>query len=339
MNILTVDLSIIIPMYNCGKVIIRCLDSIDYQDAEIIVVDDGSNDDGAIVVNRYAKTHSNVQLIQKENGGVSSARNVGIANAHGKYIMFIDADDYVGKDGIIRMINLALEEDVDVLKYACLYLDAKSPENHSSLKETPFSTRHYIGVAEALRHYKLSDYYIWDGLFKRSVIEENCIRFDEDLHLHEDDVFMGKIYCVSSKVIVTDFPLYRYVKSSLYSSTHNQSQERNRILIQSGLLAISHRSQFIKEHLFSEVFPYERLKYMRWVCSPCQAVEAGYSYKEYRQILEQFKNMKIWPVSYKWIKVARLDYSWKVYLKKILFTFLLNHPHISYPIAKMKSRR
>lgn len=331
-------LSVIIPLYNCGAVIKRCLDSIDYQEAEIIVVDDGSTDNGAEIVSHYAESHLNVHLLRKKNGGVSSARNMGLDYAHGKYIMFVDADDYVGKDGIIRVLDVAKKEDADVLKYTSIHLNADSPNNFSSLKNTPFSIRKYVGRAESLNYYNLSDYVIWDGLFKRSIIEEFKIRFDEDLHLREDDVFMGKILCVASKVVCIDLPLYRYISCSNYSSTHKQSQERNRVLIQSGLSAIHHRSEFIKEHLSDKHFPYERLKYMRWVCSPRMAIEAGYNYHEYIGILKQFKALNVWPVSYKWIKVAGWDYNWKIYLKKVIVTFLLNHPFISFPIAKLRNR-
>ena len=77
-------------MYNCAPVITRCLDSIDYPDCEILVVNDGSQDNGADVVEQYVAAHSNVRLINKPNGGVSSARNLGIERAKGTYISFID---------------------------------------------------------------------------------------------------------------------------------------------------------------------------------------------------------------------------------------------------------
>jgi len=329
-------LSVIIPMYNCGAVITRCLDSIDYSNAEIIVVDDGSKDNGAAIVTQYAESHSSVRLIHKENNGVSSARNVGLDNAHGQYIMFVDADDYVAKDGIKRMVDLAIDENVDVLKYSSVTLHDDDPEDHTSLKDTPFTTRSYLGRAETLRHYDLSDYVIWDALFNRSLIEKYHIRFDEDLHLHEDDVFMGKIYSVSSKVICCDLRLYRYIQCSQYSSTHHQSTERNRVLIESGYLAVQHRSDFIKKHLPNEHFPLERYKYMRWVCSPRQAVEAGYSYLEYKQILKRFAKLGVWPISIKWIKIAGWDYSWQVYFKKVIITILQNSPLLGYSIAKFR---
>lgn len=331
-------LSVIIPMYNCGEAITRCLDSIDYPDTEIVVVDDGSVDNGADVVTAYAQNHPNVRLIRKENGGVSSARNIGIENATGKYIIFIDADDYLVRDGIFTIIDLAEKYEADIVKYKIRVLHEEDAYDTTSLKSFDIHTEVIQGQAAGLRRYNISDYHVVDAAFKRSTIVENSIRFNEDLHLREDDVFMGKFYCVASCVVITDLPLYRYIGSSPFSSTHNQSPERNRVLIQSGLLAIQYRSSFIKEQLPHEKFPYERYKYMRWVCSPRQAIAAKYTYNEYKQVLNQFKELGVWPVSYKWIKIGGWDYNWKLYLKKVIVTFLLNHPFLSYPIEKLRKR-
>ena len=115
-------LSVIIPMYNCAPVILRCLDSIDYPGCEIIVVNDGSQDNGAEVVEQYAANHLHVHLINKPNGGVSSARNLGIQEAIGKYISFIDADDYIVSGGLERIVNLAEEHNADVVKFKKILL-------------------------------------------------------------------------------------------------------------------------------------------------------------------------------------------------------------------------
>ena len=100
-------LSVIIPLYNCAPVIYRCLDSIDYDNAEIIVVNDGSTDNGKELVEKYTENHPFVRLINKHNGGVSSARNIGIEQAKGRYIVFVDADDYLSQGGLTRVIKLA----------------------------------------------------------------------------------------------------------------------------------------------------------------------------------------------------------------------------------------
>ena len=322
-------LSVVIPVYNCAPVILRCLDSIDYQNAEIVVVDDGSSDDSAKVVMDYARNHAGVRLLQKANGGVSSARNMGIDAATGKYLMFVDADDYLVPDGIVRMVELAESEGADIVKYKIECVGNDSNMDKCSVCEYPFSYEIISNRGSALLRYDISDYHVVDAVFRRAVIIENDIRFHTDLLLREDDVFMGMFYCYAQKVVSTDLPLYRYVESSNYSSTHNQSIEKQRQLIESGYLAIEHRGSYVEQHC-PEAMPLERLKYMRWVCQPKTAIEAGYSLKEYRAVLKKFGELGCWPLDYNWMHVARMDWSWKIRMKNRIKTFLCNHPGLAY---------
>lgn len=327
-------LSVIIPMYNCAPVIVRCMDSIDYPYCEIIVVNDGSRDNGADVVEQYAATHPHVRLINKPNGGVSSARNLGIENAKGKYIVFVDADDYLSKDGLVRMIDLAEKHQADIVKYKIHSLKHNAPCVYNSLKDFELNIEIISGKAQALNRYDISDYHVVDAVFKTSTIKENEVHFYTDLHLREDDAFMGAFYSVASQVVITNLPLYNYYRSSDYSHTHSQPIERQRLLIQSGLLAIKHRKAFIATHCPWQDFPYERLKYMRWVCSLRQAASAKLTFKEYKKILNGFRQEGVYPLDYAWIKAAGWNYAWKPYMKRVAQTFMINHPRLFYPLAK-----
>ena len=326
-------LSVIIPMYNCAPVIVRCMDSIDYHDCEIIVVNDGSKDNGAEVVEKYAASHPNVRLINKPNGGVSSARNLGIENAKGKYIVFVDADDYLSKDGLVRMIELAEKHNADIVKYKIHSLKYDAPCIYNSLKDFDVNLEIITGKAQALKRYDISGYHVVDAVFKKSTIVENGVHFFTDLHLREDDAFMGAFYSVASQVVVTNMPLYNYYRSSAYSHTHSQPIERQRLLIQSGLLAIKHRKAFIDSHCHEQEFPYERLKYMRWVCTLRTAINAQYTYKEYRALLHEFHKEGVYPLEYAWIKAAGWDYAWKPYMKRAISTFMVNNPWLVWPWA------
>ena len=327
-------LSVVIPMYNCAPVIVRCLDSIDFTDCEIIVVNDGSKDNGAEIVEQYAATHSNVHLINKPNGGVSSARNLGIENAKGKYIVFVDADDYLSRDGLGRMIALAEEFNADIVKYKIQSLKHDAPCVYNSLKDFELNVEIISGKAQALNRYDISDYHVVDAVFKTSTIRDNNVHFFTDLHLREDDAFMGAFYSVASQVVVTNLPLYNYYRSSDFSHTHSQPIERQRLLIQSGLLAIKHRKAFIESHCPGQDFPYERLKYMRWVCSLRNAITARLSYKEYKDVLNEFKQEGVYPLEYAWIKAAGWDYAWKPYIKRVMQTFMVNNPWLVWLPAK-----
>ena len=327
-------LSVIIPMYNCGPVIVRCMDSIDYENCEIIVVNDGSRDNGAEVVEQYATSHPNVRLINKPNGGVSSARNLGIENAKGKYIVFVDADDYLSKDGLVRMIDLAEKHQADIVKYKINSLKHDAPYVYNSVADVDMHVEVISGKAQALNRCDISDFHVVDAVFRTATIRDNGVHFYTDLHLHEDDAFMGAFYSVASQVVVTNLQVYNYYTSSLFSHCHRQSTERQRLMIQSGLLAIQHRRAFIAAHCPHQEFPYERFKYMRWVCTLRHAISAELSYKEYISILSEFKKEGVYPLDYKWIKIAGWDYALKPYVKRLVLTFMTNNPWMVWPFAK-----
>lgn len=327
-------LSVVIPMYNCAPVIARCLDSIDYKDCEIVVVNDGSTDNGAEVVSLYSETHPNVRLINKPNGGVSSARNLGIEKAKGKYIVFVDADDYLAQGGLNRIIELAELHNADVVKYKINFLKHDAPCVYNNVASFDMKVEVISGKAQALNRYDISDYHVVDAVFRTDTIRNNNVQFYTDLHLREDDAFMGAFYSVASQVVVTNLPLYNYYTSSCFSHTHSQPIGRQRILIKSGLLAIKHRKEFISKQCPNQEFPYERLKYMRWVCTLRNAISAQLTLKEYLDLLDEFRKEGVYPLDYAWIKAAGWDYAWKPYIKRVLQTFSMNHPRLFYPLAK-----
>lgn len=330
-------LSVVIPMYNCAPVITRCLDSIDYPECEILVVNDGSKDNGADVVEQYVATHSNVRLINKPNGGVSSARNLGIEQAKGTYISFIDADDYIVSGGLERIVNIAEEYHADVVKFRNISVSDTDEQDKSSVADVPINMEQTTGIGVLQRH-DISDYIVWDSIYRRSVIIDNNVRFMTDLCLREDDTFMGMLYCHANIVVATDLRLYRYVSASSFSSTHNQSVERQRKLIMSGLIATRHRGRYVAEHC-PQVMHMERLKYMRWVCRVRNAVEAEMTYKEYVALLNEFRKEGVYPLEYAWIKAAGWDYAFKPYIKRVVQTFMVNHPWLFWQPAKWYYKR
>ena len=293
------------------------------------MIDDGSKDDSAQKVMEYASSHPNVILVRKENGGVSTARNLGIDKATGKYLMFIDADDYLAPGGIDIALNLIQRHNADLLKFGYRCVQSGSPLDTAPValkNENPVIIE---GRFAALERTDVPDFFVWNGLYLRDIIIQNNIRFHTDLCLHEDDVFMGEVLCHTEKVVVTSLPIYRFSVLSDYSSTHNQNTKRQRQLIESCYRAIEHRSNYIGKY-YPEAMPLERLKYMRWVCFPKTAIRAGYTYDEYKQILKQFKKYKCWPLDYRWIRVAGLDYNRKIKFKRTVTTFLCNHPRLAY---------
>ena len=111
------EISIIVPVYKVEKYLKKCVDSIlaqTFTDFELILVDDGSPDDSGKICEEYAEKDARVRVLHKENGGLSSARNAGIEVAKGKYLGFIDSDDYIAEDMYELLYNTIIKEDADL---------------------------------------------------------------------------------------------------------------------------------------------------------------------------------------------------------------------------------
>lgn len=309
-------LSIIIPMYNCAPVIERCLERIDYEEAEIIVIDDGSEDNGASIVEKFMMTHPNVRLIRKENGGVSSARNLGIETAMGQYIMFLDADDYLASGGIASLLNLAIENSADVLKYRVASIFGP-PFEKKDVSLWTIQYKQYEGKAEALNHTDISDYHVVDALFKKSILIENNIRFKQDMFLREDDVYMCEVFCNSKKVIGTDIPLYCYVRGSSCSQTMKRGTSR---IVESELKAVKYRKEALSRFAPHMVFPIEKAKHEKYALGAqlLMIKSHEFNFKKYIKVLREFKTEGCWPINNKHIALCYGYMNLKLYFKVLL---------------------
>lgn len=201
--------SIIIPVYNGEKTIERCLLSIINQSSkmieEIIVVDDGSIDRTSDIIRFLIEKDARIHLIQKKNGGVSSARNTGIHHAHGEYLMFVDGDDKIKKDLVENLIK-----SIDVYDMAIAGIELHQDSQISN-----------IGINAVLSDKSVMEKYgrevpgllingPWSKLYRRSIIEKNKLLFDETLSLGEDTVFVFQYLNYCTKVIFTSYCGYIY---------------------------------------------------------------------------------------------------------------------------------
>ncbi len=179
------NLSIIIPFYNAERTIYRCIDSIladAYTDYQIIIVDDGSEDSCSYICDQYAQKDDRIIVIHKDNGGLGSARNVGINKAEGKYITFIDSDDAIKKGTITSLMGiLDKHKEYDILEYPIYeHFDSISRQNlrmfsdyeYYTAKEYWFKTKAYLHTYACNKIYKRS---LFDGcLYKEHCCFEDC---------------------------------------------------------------------------------------------------------------------------------------------------------------------
>ncbi len=210
------DISIIVPVHNGEFYIRKCIQSIlaqSYQNFELIIVDDGSTDNTAMICKEYVDTDSRVILISKQNGGVSSARNCGLDNAHGTYICFVDADDDVSISYIHRFMNT--DSDI-VVSGLTMVFDSGTIKDYIPDKEGVFDTIE-IGTILPDLEYKMLLNGPCQKRFKKSLIEEINLRFDKNLSLGEDTVFVLTYLLYINSMAVSPFSDYNYYKRATES--------------------------------------------------------------------------------------------------------------------------
>lgn len=222
-------ISLIIPVYNVEKYLKKCLDSIinqTFSDFEIILVDDGSKDNSGIICDEYATNDSRILVIHKDNGGVSSARNLGIIKASGEWILFVDADDVVPKDTLLYYANSIASNDIDMILGSYATYD----ENDNIKKYNTKQFEKTISMLECLKLFyhsdtKLFQGYIWNRPMKRSIIMDNNIRFNEFIYFKEDGLFAVQyMLCCTKKCLYSSHVVYYYYQHD-NSSIHLYNSE------------------------------------------------------------------------------------------------------------------
>ena len=212
--------SIIVPAYNAEKTIRQCLDSLvvqDYTNTEIIVVNDGSKDGTAQVLNEYAAKFDNVIAVHKENGGVSSSRNKGIDIAFEDnddgYIAFIDSDDWVEPYFISTLVSL-YESDKNCCLSACGYKWQSRNNKHFKNKKQNIVKLDKLSTFNEIYLDRYLFMTVWNKLFDKKHIAN--LRFDEHYKYSEDLVFMTEyIHRLSDKAVTvcTQQKCYHYVRT------------------------------------------------------------------------------------------------------------------------------
>ena len=213
-------ISVIVPVYNCENVLHYCIDSIlnqTYKDFELILVDDGSTDKSGKICDEYADKDSRIRVFHKKNGGVSSARNVGIDNANGEYICFIDSDDYVNEDyleSLIRTKNKYPESGNIWCCFTTVNSYGGNPQNSNCIKSDKDCVEFDRSQIMTL-HEKWLDAGPVCKLYSKEVIVKNLIRFNESISLGEDLIFnFDYIDKTNGQIIVKNASLYNYVQMS-----------------------------------------------------------------------------------------------------------------------------
>lgn len=247
----TPKISVIIPAYNSERTIKNSVTSVllqTYTNIEVIVVNDGSEDDTRTIIESYCLEDNRVKLIDQNNSGVSSARNRGLSVASGEYIFFLDSDDTLSSNAILDLYERTMACNSDLT--ACLIMDNHNLQSYSLISDFTAQTIDEIG--------KLV-FYMRPGcaagkLFRHSVIRENNLKFDEDMSLAEDMVFVHQ-YLTYCNVVAK-------VSSALYKVNDVNDQSLSKQYVKNLMYCCNKRIDAISE-VFAR-FPLYKVEYYKY---------------------------------------------------------------------------
>ena len=223
-------ISIVLPIYNIEKYLTDCIESVinqTYKNIEIILVDDGSEDNCATICDNYANKDKRIKVIHKENGGLSDARNAGLKIATGEYITFIDSDDIIDKQYIENLFEILVENNADIA--ICNYKEIEEKNNYKQLPKN-YKPKNEIDIfdnIESLKQMYTSHkhgmvFVAWAKLYKKELFIKNNIKYPEG-KIHEDTYTTYKLLYYAKKVVFTEKELYFYRlrKGSIMNSKFN----------------------------------------------------------------------------------------------------------------------
>lgn len=216
--------SVIIPIYNAEDTLRRCLDSLLPQlcsEIEVLLINDGSNDKSESICKEYMAKTASIKYYSQKNSGVSVARNKGLEAATGDYILFVDSDDYVTENYFKTIRYYASCNNPDLLMFGAEFINRKGIS-------IVYDKRTYSGADMALEFLSLYKqkkvYTLCNKAFSKHIIDENGIRFDSDLHIGEDAVFVFHFYLYANSLTTCGDVLYNVDESNQGSLSRKQRE-------------------------------------------------------------------------------------------------------------------
>ena len=208
--------SVIIPVYNTVKFLPSCIESVLNQsitDFELLLIDDGSTDGSGAICDEYAKKDCRVRVFHKENDGVSSARNLGLDNAHGEWLEFVDSDDLLPENAITNLLS-HVDDDVDMVYGGIRKFD----ENDDDLETIAVKSIEKVSILEVLHAYVAprewnGDWqrYLPNRVYRMSLVRKFGLRFQTNVYYKEDGVFLVQYLCrCQNKVVCIPEIVYLY---------------------------------------------------------------------------------------------------------------------------------
>lgn len=211
-------ISIIVPVYKAETYLHRCVDSIlaqTFTDWELLLIDDGSPDRSGEICDEYAKKDTRIRVFHKKNGGVSSARNLGLDNVLGEYVTFVDSDDCLYLNALDRLFSVAEKYQLDFIQ--CSFNREYKEEHCNSQNSDILSAKEYVCFGYLGTH-------VWASFFKTDIIKKYNLKFDTSIRLGEDQIFAFDYLLHTQKTCYIGDVLYFYMDND-ESAIHNPKPE------------------------------------------------------------------------------------------------------------------
>ncbi len=221
-------ISVIIPVYNVEEYLHECVDSVinqTYKNSEIILVDDGSTDSSGKICDEYVEKDDRISVIHQKNGGLSAARNSGLSEAEGKYVYFLDSDDYIAENTLITLVTIAESENSDIVFFdAVSFADTDDfTVKQNYIRKNQYKTDNGYNVFSEMTQNEEYHSAVPLLLINKAFLLKSGISFVSGI-LYEDMVFTYQIFCKAATISQCSDALYhrRYRKNSIMTSSKSK---------------------------------------------------------------------------------------------------------------------
>lgn len=331
------EISVIIPVYNVQNSLKKCIDSVltqTYKDYEILLVNDGATDNSGAICDKYADQYSFINVIHKQNGGLSSARLAGYKSAHGKYICFIDSDDYLEKDYLEILYSAISVQNADIA--VCSFYTENS--HNMQVMKLPYTSAIY-NTQETINNefvYPLfgksiqgqkAPCFVWNKLYKREMINTDFF-YSERTYYMEDHLFNLRYMESVNTVAVVNRPLYHYV---LNMKSLTNTYRQNKWFMYSNLFSfMEDYSQNNLNH--SEVMNYLYSISRRWLFDSLDNASKQNDYKAFKKEVKSI-------ISSDLTKIILKHNSFAEFLNTEKISYILVIFHLYYPLYRFRKWR
>ncbi len=330
-------LSVIVPVYNVEKYVSRCLNSLldqdlDKKEYEILVVNDGATDRSPEIVEGFVREHENIIMISQPNQGLSAARNTGIGKATGKYIYFVDSDDYIAVNTLGSLLHTLESKQLEVIGFSHTlvgpdeFLKNSRSQSHENKTTNVVSAQEYL----ASKHYSNN---VWWYILNTNFLRKTNMLFEVGRFV-EDAIFTANVMAAAKRMVYTDLDVYRYVQrpgsimhTKSKSHTHKLVQDYERVVFgleelknklkAEGILQTGFKNKLINRQQSFVFFLIGRLIRSEVPMKPLLP-----------ETLKRVKAINMYPMN----QFLSTDYSGLQY--KIL-TFIFNREYLIYPFARI----